>query len=118
MHPQTLYPDTHGLDKKGTRRQMLISGIPRGIVDISNAHRHTAARRIHAGTRPKQLFLHAATPPAIRTTESGKRVLVTGSSGHLGEALVCTLRARGASVVGLDFRPSSTTNVVGSVTDP
>jgi UDP-glucose 4-epimerase len=45
------------------------------------------------------------------------RVLVTGSSGHLGEALVRTLRERGADVIGLDTRPSAWTNVVGSVAD-
>jgi nucleoside-diphosphate-sugar epimerase len=45
------------------------------------------------------------------------RTLVTGSSGHLGEALVHTLRERGADVLGLDIRPSEWTNVVGSVAD-
>jgi UDP-glucose 4-epimerase len=45
------------------------------------------------------------------------RVLVTGSSGHLGEALVRTLREFGADVVGLDVLPSSTTEVTASVTD-
>jgi UDP-glucose 4-epimerase len=45
------------------------------------------------------------------------RVLVTGSSGHLGEALVRTLRNRGTDVLGLDIRPSEWTNVVGSVAD-
>jgi UDP-glucose 4-epimerase len=45
------------------------------------------------------------------------RMLVTGSSGHLGEALVRTLRERGADVIGLDIRPSEWTNVVGSVAD-
>ena len=45
------------------------------------------------------------------------RVLVTGSSGHLGEALVRTLRERGSDVIGLDIRPSQWTNVIGSVTD-
>lgn len=43
--------------------------------------------------------------------------LVTGSSGHLGEALVRTLRARGADVVSLDSRPSRYTNIVGCVSD-
>jgi nucleoside-diphosphate-sugar epimerase len=46
------------------------------------------------------------------------RALVTGSSGHLGEALVRTLRERGGDVIGLDIRPSEWTNVVGSVADP
>ena len=33
----------------------------------------------------------------------GDRVLVTGSAGHLGEALVRVLRAGGRDVVGLDL---------------
>src|SRR3954469_15697480 len=45
------------------------------------------------------------------------RILVTGSSGHLGEALVRTLRERGEDVVGLDVLPSPSTGVVASVTD-
>jgi nucleoside-diphosphate-sugar epimerase len=44
-------------------------------------------------------------------------VLVTGSSGHLGEALVRSLRAAGQEAVGLDVRPSPYTSVVGSVSD-
>jgi hypothetical protein len=36
-------------------------------------------------------------------------VLVTGSSGHLGEAVVRTLRERGADVLGLTPRPSKVT---------
>jgi nucleoside-diphosphate-sugar epimerase len=44
-------------------------------------------------------------------------VLVTGSSGHLGEALVRTLRDQGHDVVGLDVLDSDTTTVVGSITD-
>jgi nucleoside-diphosphate-sugar epimerase len=43
--------------------------------------------------------------------------LVTGSSGHLGEALVRTLRARGDEVVGLDITASAFTTVVGSIAD-
>jgi nucleoside-diphosphate-sugar epimerase len=46
-----------------------------------------------------------------------RRFLVTGSSGHLGEALVRTLRDRGTDVVGMDVRPSEWTDVVGSITD-
>lgn len=45
------------------------------------------------------------------------RTVVTGSSGHLGEALVRVLRAAGADVLGIDVLPSAFTDVVGSVTD-
>ncbi|MEL7370204.1 MAG: NAD(P)-dependent oxidoreductase [Myxococcota bacterium] len=45
------------------------------------------------------------------------RIMVTGSSGHLGEALVRTLQATGHSVIGLDILVSKTTTHVGSVTD-
>jgi len=65
--------------------------------------------------RSTPLFVH---PTTVAAAESGMRVLVTGSSGHLGEALVRTLRGRGADVVGLDSRPSPFTSVVGSVADP
>jgi nucleoside-diphosphate-sugar epimerase len=45
------------------------------------------------------------------------RFLVTGSSGHLGEALVRTLRKSSDEVVGLDITPSSFTSHVGSIID-
>jgi UDP-glucose 4-epimerase len=45
------------------------------------------------------------------------KILVTGSAGHLGEALVLTLREAGRDVAGLDRRPSAFTDVVGSITD-
>jgi UDP-glucose 4-epimerase len=45
------------------------------------------------------------------------RVLVTGSSGHLGEALVRVLGAEGVDVVGLDVLESPHTNVMGSIAD-
>jgi UDP-glucose 4-epimerase len=45
------------------------------------------------------------------------RVLVTGSSGHLGEALVRTLREVGHEAVSLDIRPSPFTTCVGSIND-
>ena len=45
------------------------------------------------------------------------KVLVTGSSGHLGEALVRTLRDSSATVVGLDTKPSDYTTAVGSIVD-
>ena len=45
------------------------------------------------------------------------KILVTGSSGHLGEALVRTLRAAGHEVAGLDVVASPFTDEVASVTD-
>src|SRR3954452_3704990 len=45
------------------------------------------------------------------------RILVTGSAGHLGEALVRTLRGSGHDTVGLDLVESAHTDVVASVTD-
>lgn len=44
-------------------------------------------------------------------------IVVTGSAGHLGEALMRTLRARGGPALGLDIKPSSFTDAVGSITD-
>ena len=44
-------------------------------------------------------------------------VLVTGSSGHLGEALMRTLRANGRAAIGLDVIPGPATDAVGSITD-
>jgi nucleoside-diphosphate-sugar epimerase len=45
------------------------------------------------------------------------KILVTGSAGHLGEALVRTLRQQGHEVTGLDLLPSAFTTHVGSITD-
>jgi UDP-glucose 4-epimerase len=45
------------------------------------------------------------------------RILVTGSAGHLGEALVRTLRAVGRDVVGLDVLASPYTDEVASIVD-
>ncbi|MGI9437920.1 MAG: NAD-dependent epimerase/dehydratase family protein [Geminicoccaceae bacterium] len=45
------------------------------------------------------------------------RVLVTGSTGHLGEALMRLLPIRGHEPVGLDLTTSPFTKHVGSITD-
>jgi nucleoside-diphosphate-sugar epimerase len=45
------------------------------------------------------------------------RILVTGSAGHLGEALVRVLRDTGHEVVGLDLIHSDFTGEVGSIAD-
>ena len=47
----------------------------------------------------------------------GWRVLVTGTSGHLGGALAARLEALGATVVGLDPLPGAHTSVLGSAAD-
>jgi UDP-glucose 4-epimerase len=44
-------------------------------------------------------------------------ILVTGSAGHLGEALMRTLRAEGRPGIGLDVLPSPFTEAVGSICD-
>jgi UDP-glucose 4-epimerase len=45
------------------------------------------------------------------------KILVTGSSGHLGEALVRTLREQAHEVVALDILESPFTTHVGSISD-
>jgi len=45
------------------------------------------------------------------------KLLVTGSAGHLGEALMRTLREKNIEAVGLDILASPYTDVVGSIAD-
>lgn len=45
------------------------------------------------------------------------RILLTGSSGWLGQTLAPRLRRDGHHVVGLDVQPSAHTDVIGSVAD-
>jgi nucleoside-diphosphate-sugar epimerase len=44
-------------------------------------------------------------------------ILVTGSAGHLGEALMRTLRDQGRAAIGLDIVESPYTDLVGSIAD-
>ncbi|MBO9664676.1 NAD(P)-dependent oxidoreductase [Dokdonella sp.] len=44
-------------------------------------------------------------------------ILVTGSAGHLGEALMRSLRAQGRAAIGLDLVASPYTDRVGSIVD-
>jgi UDP-glucose 4-epimerase len=44
-------------------------------------------------------------------------IVVTGSAGHLGEAIVRTLRAKDLSAIGVDRKPSEHTDRVGSIDD-
>ncbi|MCG8415724.1 MAG: NAD(P)-dependent oxidoreductase [Pseudomonadales bacterium] len=46
-----------------------------------------------------------------------EKVLVTGSAGHLGEALAWTLSRRGVKFEGIDIKPSIYTTVNASITD-
>ncbi len=46
-----------------------------------------------------------------------RRILVTGSSGYLGAAMVERLRGLGHLVIGIDTVPSPTTARLGSITD-
>ncbi|HWX80578.1 MAG TPA: NAD(P)-dependent oxidoreductase [Steroidobacteraceae bacterium] len=45
------------------------------------------------------------------------RILVTGSAGHLGEALMRTLQGAGRAAIGLDIKSSPFTQRVGSIID-
>jgi nucleoside-diphosphate-sugar epimerase len=45
------------------------------------------------------------------------KIVITGSSGHLGEALACRFSELGHEVVGVDLLPSPRTRVVGSILD-
>jgi len=45
------------------------------------------------------------------------RILVTGSAGHLGEALMRTLPEVGHQAIGLDLRASPFTDTIGSIAD-
>jgi nucleoside-diphosphate-sugar epimerase len=47
----------------------------------------------------------------------GMRILVTGSAGHLGEALMRTLQVSEHEAVGLDIKSSAFTHRVGSITE-
>ena len=44
-------------------------------------------------------------------------VLVTGSAGHLGTALMLSLPSLGFKPLGIDILPSPTTTLVGSISD-
>jgi UDP-glucose 4-epimerase len=53
----------------------------------------------------------------VKVSPPMARVLVTGSAGHVGEALVRTLRDQSHDVIGLDVLDSPYTTDVGSITD-
>jgi UDP-glucose 4-epimerase len=53
----------------------------------------------------------------IRSDGERMAILVTGSAGHLGEALKRVLDAAGYESVGVDLKPSAFTTLVGSIAD-
>ena len=56
-------------------------------------------------------------PLPVSRGEEFVKVLVTGSSGHLGEALVRTLRDQGREVLGVDVVGGPLTGLVGSIVE-
>jgi nucleoside-diphosphate-sugar epimerase len=60
----------------------------------------------------------AREPVGCAAMVNAKLILVTGSAGHLGQALVRTLHEAGRAVRGVDRLASPTTDVVGSLVDP
>ena len=46
------------------------------------------------------------------------KILITGSSGHLGQALISELQRTNHECIGIDINPSKFTSIVGSITDP
>ncbi len=46
------------------------------------------------------------------------KILVTGSSGHLGEALCRTLKKKQIGCIGIDIKEGPYTTQIGSITDP
>jgi UDP-glucose 4-epimerase len=55
--------------------------------------------------------------PSVTGNLAGKKILVTGSSGHLGEALCRTLLPLQCEVIGVDILTSEYTTHVGSILD-
>lgn len=55
--------------------------------------------------------------PTEKSVQASGPVLVTGSAGHLGEALLRRLRADGRDALGLDVLPSPYTDLRASITD-
>ncbi len=45
------------------------------------------------------------------------KILITGTSGHLGEAIARLLKSNNGDYIGLDIKPSAFTTHVGSITD-
>src|SRR6185436_6456319 len=94
-----------------------------GAVHGRAASRNVASRRRARGdpSRARDGAAVVGSRARVRsrplTLEQAMKILVTGSAGHLGEALASTLAASGHEVIGLDLLPSTFTTVVGTVAD-
>jgi UDP-glucose 4-epimerase len=53
----------------------------------------------------------------VKRAKGDMKILVTGSAGHLGEALMRSLKATDHESVGLDIKSSRFTRREGSITD-
>ncbi|KAL2266658.1 hypothetical protein VTJ83DRAFT_6010 [Remersonia thermophila] len=76
-------------------------------------HEQTNERTSFLAGKPQRSHRHNTMSDPQKPT-----ILVTGSSGHLGKALMLALPSYGYDPVGIDVLPSSTTTAVGSVADP
>ena len=70
-----------------------------------------------AALRSGKLLATGVNFKLVHSNNNRMKVLVTGSAGHLGEALVRTLVGGNYEVAGLDILPSRFTTHVGSLTD-
>jgi UDP-glucose 4-epimerase len=82
------------------------------------SHDHGSFKQIAVSVRlmrqPLRLKRSAGSGSKLNATMT---VLVTGSSGHLGEALMRTLRTNGRAARGLDLIPGPFTDAIGSIAD-
>lgn len=61
---------------------------------------------------------HGYTSAPVTRRERSVRILVTGSAGHLGEALIRSFAGTDDIAIGLDVKASPHTSIVGSIIDP
>src|SRR5690349_24267017 len=87
---------------------------------VAPCFQRSAQRR---GGRQGKIEFHSAhilcvAPRHPKWKDGAMKFLVTGSSGHLGEALMRTLAERRYEAIGLDIVPGAFTTHVGGIADP
>src|SRR5262245_8205286 len=86
--------------------------------DISRCGKSSPSpRRYLTRSRPRRRGPNPRASSRRSASASTMKILVTGSAGHLGEALVRTLGGSAHEVVGLDVQPSPYTTILGSIVD-